>query len=70
MGRRLFAVLGGLMIATGALVVVAPASLGVAPAPTTLRLLRGAAARPIPIRSLTAPAFDTPTLRRNDHGVA
>lgn len=58
------------MMTTGALVVVAPASLGVAPAPTALRLLRGAAARPVPIRSLTAPAFDAPRLRGNGHGVA
>ncbi len=36
MRRRLFAVLGGLMMTAGPLVVVAPASLGVAPASTTL----------------------------------
>ncbi len=61
MGRRLFAVLGGLMMTTDALVVVAPASLGVASAPTTFRA-RGAArasrvrhVRPVPIRSLAAP---------------
>ncbi len=87
MGRRSLAVLGGLMMTAGALVVVAPASLGVAPAPTTLRLGRGSASseavpaseaasvaggsvlggsalrralgfpsRPVPVRSLTAPA--------------
>ncbi|WP_067457835.1 hypothetical protein [Actinomadura macra] len=70
MGRRLFAVLGGLMMTTGALIVVAPASLGVASAPTTLRLrwesllreglLREATTRPVPIRSLTAPAAGAP----------
>jgi hypothetical protein len=38
MGRRLLAVLGGLMMMTaGALVVVAPASLGVASASTTFK---------------------------------
>ncbi|WP_131740628.1 hypothetical protein [Actinomadura roseirufa] len=55
MGRRSLAVLGGLMMTTGALVVVAPASLGVASAPTTLRR-PGGALRPVPVRSLTAPA--------------
>ncbi|WP_242886176.1 hypothetical protein [Actinomadura litoris] len=57
MGRRLLAVLGGLMMTTDALVVVAPASLGVASAPTTLRIREAARAsrvRPVPIRSLTA----------------
>ncbi|GAA2141053.1 hypothetical protein [Actinomadura napierensis] len=61
MRRRSLAVLGGLMMATGALRVVAPASLGVAPAPTTVRFRFGAA-RPVPIRSLTAPVPRRPAV--------
>lgn len=53
MRRRSLAVLGGLMMAAGALRVVAPASLGVAPALTTVRFRLGPV-RPVPIRSLTA----------------
>ncbi|TDD68164.1 hypothetical protein [Actinomadura rubrisoli] len=70
MGRRSLAVLGGLMMTTGALVVVAPASLGVAPAPTTIRVPAGRSlfgaspARPLPVRSLTAPAFGAPRAAR------
>ncbi|QXJ20518.1 hypothetical protein AGRA3207_001246 [Actinomadura graeca] len=56
MGRRLLAVLGGLMMSAGALAVVAPVSLGVAPASTTLRSPRDGGVRPVPIRSLSAPA--------------
>lgn len=59
MRRRSLAVLGGLMMAAGALRVVAPASLGVAPAPTTVRFRLGPG-RPVPIRSLTAPAAPAP----------
>jgi hypothetical protein len=54
MRRRSLAVLGGLMMTTDALLVVAPASPGVAPAPTTFGLRLGPV-RPVPIRSLTAP---------------
>ncbi len=47
MRRRFVAVLGGLMMAAGALAVVAPVSMGVAPAPAAF-----GGTRPIPIRSV------------------
>ncbi|MFC9973345.1 hypothetical protein ACFVH6_20875 [Spirillospora sp. NPDC127200] len=68
MRRRQLAVLGGLMMTAGALVVVAPVSTGVAPAPTTLSLAERVTqvvqtsrtlvgqVRPYPVRSVTMPA--------------
>ncbi|MQY07827.1 hypothetical protein ACRB68_59290 [Actinomadura sp. RB68] len=62
MGRRSFAVLGGLMMSAGVLIAVTPVSTGVAPASTaSLRKGKGSM-RPFPVRSVTAPFPGGPRL--------